>query len=332
MVYSKILYTLTGLLGTVIADDGVPVPILKSDFKKGDSPAQWAKGYPKQWGSEDFRIEGFGVVTDDEKYAVTYNRTHASFFDLDGSTKTPVSVLDLEVPQDYGADHLTVLAAPQGGYDLFVSIYRFDPWQWMFNQRRVSNDLKPVGEMGPYKVDRAVSFSKDGAVATRAGYIFNAHDPAVKIPLKGAAREVYGAGFTSDGKYVTTSGNPAAALFNATSGEKLLEYPKLPDQANWLGTAISPDDKYVWVYTDGTPWDRFYSLANLTAEPISSPNIAGPIQWSPDGKYVAVSGYSKIQVVKFPEGDVVQTWEAEYIPDPPYMRYSADVLSWTKDG
>ena len=90
-----------------------------------------------------------------------------------------------------------------------------------------------------------------------------------------------------------------------------MQYPPTNAQ-NWL-TKFSPDNKYV-IISLGTGYVQVYSLANLTAPPKvlgKFNNWIRAIEWSPDSKYLATGDTGRMQLWKFPEAELVQTWEVK---------------------
>ena len=325
------------LLSRAIADDDVPVPQLKNDFKKGDVPAQWANGYPKKWGSEDFGIQFNdpepddtfgGVVTEDEKYVVMFNGSHIRFVDLD--TKIDVSTFNLGNPPDSFLAGMTLRSKPQGGYDLLFSggESRYATPNVMF-RRRIASDLKPIGELESYLAGEIGDIDKNGRVASTGGYIYDLDTPDVaNVTLKDHP-SITGMSFSGDGQYLATVGwvDMSADLWNATTGERILQFPPTHAQ-NWL-TKISPDNKYV-IISLGTAKLQIYSLANLDAEPTvvnSFNDWIRSIEWTPNAKYLATGDRGRMQVWKFPEVELVQTWQINSTAKS-YDLYEPWGLSW----
>ncbi|KAF2866959.1 hypothetical protein BDV95DRAFT_598479 [Massariosphaeria phaeospora] len=320
------LYAFAGLLQAVASRSLVPradpdnvvlVPGLKSDMKKGDVPAQWAEGYPKKWDFEDFYLQFnkpepgdrfSGIVTENEKHLVMFNGSHATFVDLD--TNTTVTTFGLEITDNIIVGGLSVRSNPQGGYDLFT-----DTPAVVF-RRRVGSDFKLIGGVSSYPTGAIGDFDKNGRMATLDGIIYDLNNPDVdNVTFKNPPR-ITGMSFSGDAKYISTIGweDKSADLWNATSGEKILQFPPTNAQ-NWV-TKISPNNKHVAIGL-GTGFIQIYSLANLTAEP----KVLGPfnswiraMEWSPDSKWFATPDYGRVQLWKFPEGEHVQTWEVDGFP------------------
>jgi WD40 repeat protein len=328
MKFVQVLCPLTGLFQVAIsrtvsprkaADDPVPIPKFKSEFKKGEAPAQWADGYPKKWGSEDFSLHFnvpevddtfFSVITEDEKYAVMSNGSHATFFDL--NLNATVSTFNLGLQNKMTASIFIVRSVSQGGYDILTggTLRRYETPKTV-SQIRVSSDLRPTGNVSSYGGGEVGDFDKNGRMATTYGYIYDLNSPAT-VTLKDATG-ITGMSFSGDGQYISTVGwiDKTADLWNATTGDKILQFPPTNAQ-NWL-TKVSPDNKYV-VISLGTGYLQIYDLANLKAEP----RVLGPfnnwiraIEWSPDSKYLATGDTGRMQLWKFPEAQVAQTWEVD---------------------
>jgi len=336
MVSRGILCAFVGLFSTVASDDDeVLVPALKSDFKKGNSPAQWAKNYPKAWGSEDFRIGAYTTVTEDEKYAVGYNQTHASFFGLEVSSNTPISIVDLETPQGYYINDLRIRLTLQGGYDLLMNVEEEkSPYTLAITKRRVSSNLTPIGNMTLFRGGMMGDIDKNGRVVASSGYILDLNNPDSNITLKDPGLNIRYSSFSSDGQYLSTTGPGSADLYNATSGEKMFSYPQQQGMANWLDTKISPDGNSIAMVSDGPSGIQVFSLADLSAEPksIKKIDVFKSIAWSPNGQYLAVGDNGLLQVWRFPEVELVQTWEVDLRGiDYPYYA-GADIFFWSDNG
>jgi hypothetical protein len=304
-----------------LTDDGVLVPKLKSDFKKGNTSAQWAVGYPKKWGSEDFHFQFDvpepddifrGVVTEDEKYLAMFNGSHARFVDLDQNAT--VSTLGLGIPEGSYATGLWLRSIPQGGYHILTDVApgKYDSPS-MVSRIRVSSDLRPTGEPTLFQGGGIGDFDKTGRMATTHGFIYdlNSSDGA-QVTLKNAS-SITGMSFSGNGQYISTVGwqDKSADLYNATTGEKILQFPATNAQ-NWL-TKFSPDNKHI-VISLGTGYLQIYSVANLTASPIVLGKFNDwirSIEWSPDGMYLAAGDAGRMQLWKFPEVEIVQTWEVD---------------------
>ncbi|ORY04388.1 WD40-repeat-containing domain protein [Clohesyomyces aquaticus] len=328
MVASHFLYAFAGLLEVTLgrsvsprqtnsSNDLIPIPKFKFDFKKADVPAQWATGYPKKWGSEDSRLQFNvpipedifnGVLTDDEKYVGMFNGSHAMFVDLD--TRATISTFSLGPADSYNSG-LTVRKTSNGEYDVFItaSAYRYASTSKTV-RRHLTKDFQPVGEESFYDVGDIKAFDKDGRMATTDGYIIDVGSTNITIKLKNPPK-ISDMSFSSDGQYLSTVGwqDMSADLWNTTSGDRILQFPATNAQ-NWV-TRISPDNKYVLISL-GTGSIQLYSLANLTAQPTVLShfnNWIRNIEWSPDGKYLATGDDDRLQLWKFPEAVVVQTWE-----------------------
>lgn len=306
----------------VVADDGVLVPKLASDFKKGDTTAQWAIGYPKQWGSEDFHHvfsppdpeENFGAtVTEDEKYLVMFNGTHATFIDLDKNATA--STFSLDLPPEFHPSGPTVRSSTQGGYHVLTALADHSGYTpTRFSRTRISSDLKPIGNPTLLEAGNIGAFDKSGRMATTSGFIYDLDSlDKPKVTFQNISGTITDMSFSGDGEYIATVGwqTMTADLWNATTGERILEFPKTNAQ-NWV-TRISPDNKYVFISL-GTRYLQIYALDNLTAPPIELREFNDwmrALEWSPDGKYLAVGDSSRIQIWKFPEVERVQTWQVE---------------------
>ena len=349
MVALSVLCTFIGLLQavssrslksrTVTDDDVPPPPHLKTDFKKGDVSAQWAVGYPKAWGSEDFHLQFNdpvpndifdAVVTEDEQYVVMFNGSNVCFVDLD--TKSAVSTFDLGDSSGYILGGMKLRSDPQGGYNLLFSggRSRYDTPSVIF-RRRVSSDLNVVGELEFYPAGNIGDIDKSGRIATTGGYIYDLNGPeVVNLTLKDPPG-ITDMSFSGDGQYLSTVGwiDKSADLWNATSGDRILQFPATKAQ-NWV-TRISPDNEFVVISLGEPRLLQIYSLANLTADPIvisSFNDWIRSIEWSPDGQYLATGDRSRMRLWKFPEVELIQTWQVDTTAD----TYEVYGLLWLDGG
>jgi len=336
MVATVVLCAFLGLLrpadsrslpSWALAGDGIPVPKFKADFKKGDTPAQWAKGYPKKWGSEDSRFQYSvpnpedrfnAIVTEDEKYLAMFNGSHATFVDLE--SKATVSTFGLS--SEFVEIGQTIRVTPQGGYDLYT-----DGGSKVF-QRRLTSDFKPTGQLISYL--GAIADFQGKNLVTSTGTTFNIYDVSnpnsTTIELKIPSQEKQ-ASLSSDGQYlsITSLFGDSADLWNATTGDRILQFPV---GGSWL-TKISPDGKYVALSHDGVD---VYSLADLAAPPQKLGGFnyrVKQMEWSPDGKYLATGDNGRMRLWQFPEGQLMQTWEADF-PQEYTMQISG--LTWLDGG
>jgi WD40 repeat protein len=311
----------SSLPSRALAADGIPVPKFKTDFQKGNVSAQWAEGYPKQWGAEDSRFDfgGWqpelydfvfnGIVTEDEKYLAMINGTHATFVDLDSNATVSTFALSPGVKE---AGNM-IRSLPQGGYELWTSEPRIDGDSNTY-QRRLTSELKPTGELSKYRGGfRALQGSKMVANTFKSYIIYDLSSPNRTGITLSNPPAIYDISFSSDARYLSSVGwtDRSADLWNTTTGEKILQFPKTNAQ-NWI-TRISPDDRYVFLGL-GTGYVQVYALANLTAEPIvldGFNNWVRQAEWSPDGKYLATGDSDRMRIWKFPEVEVVQTWQLE---------------------
>ncbi|KAF1833488.1 WD40 repeat-like protein [Decorospora gaudefroyi] len=301
------------------------LPHLTSDFNNGNTSAQLAQGYPQKWGSEELRFQFndpqvqdvfSAVVTEDEKYLAMLNGSHVRFVDLD--TKDVVSTIDMGAPSDTRLPDLVLRATRQGGYDLLSNAGDIF-------QRRLGPDLKPIGEVVTYPDDRIGAFDNTGRVATTEGYIYDLNNPKttrVTLDITHTTPSFIRAmSFSDDGQYLSTVGS-SADLWNATSGEKIFEFPA--ERPETRLTTFSPDSKYVAVAAS-LSHIQLYSLSELSAEPTMLGPFRGlisDIAWSPDSKYLAAGDFSRVQLWKFPEVGLVQTWTTDS------SSYTSSSLSW----
>lgn len=318
----------------------IVVPVLISDFAKNDVSAQWASGYPKEWGSEDFHYQFSvpdpedcfnGVVTEDEKHLVMFNGTHVTFIDLE--TNSTVSTFRIKIPENILALGLTIRSVPQGGYDLLVNVApnRYD-YPSMTIRTRLSPDLKLVGDPTHYQGGIG-SISKQGRIATTYGYIYDLESSNDTSVVMEGQPHITDLSFSPDGVHLASVSwqKATADLWNATSGKKIFEFPAT-NVENWV-TRFSPDGKYIAISLgSGKNSIQVYSLDDLATEPtvLQSFNFwIRAVEWSPDSKYIATGDKQRMQVWKMPEAQVVQTWEVEGTFN---SVFELSGLTWLDDG
>lgn len=307
---------------TVLANN-ILVPKTKSNFAQDNQPARWSVGYPKEWGSEDYRYEistpdpedNFNTAfADDEKVLVLSNQTHASLIDLDKNTTA--SIFPLSVPAKDFVVSLSVRAAAQGGYDLFfgVGTYIYDTPSTTFRQQ-IGSDFQPSGEPISYRGGIG-AISKQGKLVTLDGYVYDLSttDDTPVATLNGQP-DVTDFSFAPDGVHLASVSYQAqtADLWNATSGEKIFAFPPTKSQ-NWV-TRFSPDGKYVaFGLGSSNNTVQIYQLSNLTEAPIEIRgfnNWPRSVEWSPDSKQIAVADVPRLRVFNVPSTDVAQSWEVD---------------------
>jgi hypothetical protein len=326
-------------------NDDIPLPKLLSDFKKGDVPAKWAQGYPKKWGSEEFNLhfnvpvpeDMFnGIITDDEKYVVMFNGTHVTFVDLD--TKTAMSTFSLEIPPGAVSSNFRLRATPQGGYDVLTSVGESkyaNPFAIL--RKRIASDLKPTGGLISYKDVGDIGDIRNGKLATTGGHIVDLDSSnSTNVMLKNPP-DITSMSFSGDGQYLSTVGwqDRSADLWNATSGEKILQFSPTKMQ-NWA-TKVSPDGKYVVVSLGSGNGPlrnalQIYAIANLTAPPIILSSFNSDIRsidFSPDSKQLVACDNGRLRLWSIPEAEILQTWEIDLDP---YDRFPAAAPVWLDDG
>jgi WD40 repeat protein len=131
-----------------------------------------------------------------------------------------------------------------------------------------------------------------------------------------------------------------ADLWNATSGEKIFQFPETKAQ-NWV-TQFSPDGKYIAIALGSSNNTiQLYTLGNLTAPPIEIKGFKDwprYLDWSPDSSTLAVADIGRLQMFKVPSREVVQTWEIDmagsvYSPTGVSFLENGNKLTWMyRDG
>lgn len=324
--------TRTNSFQTVEAAAKAP-PDLLSDFQQNNVSAKWAEGYPKEWGSESFKLEYplplgsstsfFAAVSKDEKILALTNGTHAKVFKMDNMTL--VSEFPLKINWAY---RILLRSAPEGQHDLFATSYEYNNPDGSAPTRkiRLSPDGIPTGQETDYN-GRLSSFdiqsiSNDGrrllTLQSTRVFVYDVDDPSKNLTLNQHSDSVMSAIFSPDGKYIATAAwDGYGKLWNATSGELVYSFGPSGGQ-NWL-TRFSPDGKYVLVAVgSGTkvkPHVKIWSLTNLTAEPIEFaglfPDWVRSAEWTSDGEYLAIGSYGKMIVYSMNQRQIVQTWQME---------------------
>lgn len=312
--------------------NNIVVPKTKQDFVKNNVTAKWAPSYPKEWGSEDFHYQ-FGtpdpddnfnaVITEDEKILVLANRTHAKIINLE--TNSTTSIFQLQVPEKDFVTGLSVRPATKGGYDLFTGVGRY-----IYNaasttiRQRIGSDFNPVGTPITYQGPIG-AISKQGKLASLRGYIYDLEttsDTPVAT-LKGQP-DLTDFSFSPDGIHLATVSwhEETADLWNATSGEKIFQFPATKSQ-NWL-TRFSPDGKYIaFALGSANNTVQIYQLSNLTAAPIEIKGFNDwprQFEWNPTSHQIAIGDDGRVKIYNVPSKELVQTWKVDVVDSiyPPY--------------
>jgi WD40 repeat protein len=330
MIITHLLLVSTGLLRTASARslrtreglvNNILVPQEKSDFTKNGISAQWASGYPKEWGFEDLHCQFnepdpedtfTSTITLDERYLVMGNGTHIRFIDLErNSTASTIAIV---MPDRIRALTLMSRPAPQGGYDVFTggsSGGKYDIISTTVHVR-LSSDLEPIGKPSNYQ-GGVGDISKQGKLASLSGYIYDLEGTDTPIAKLTGQPDITDLSFSPDGFHLASvSWNAETAdLWNATSGEKIYQFPATKAQ-NWV-TQFSPDGNYIAIALGSSNNTiQIYTLGNLTAPPIEIKGFNDwprNLDWSPGSKSLVVSDRDRLRIFKVPSREVVQTWE-----------------------
>lgn len=326
---SNTVCAFVGLVQAAAAQDlryelvnSIVVPKLKLDFAKNNVSAQYAPSFPKEWGSESFKYKFnepapndhfSGTVTEDQKYLVMHNGSHIRFADL--TSNSTVTTFDLGKPDKYALLELTLRSSPVGGYDVLANAgpsRNDEPSAVLY--RHVGADLKPTSSEPSIYTGGFGALSKQGKLATTAGYVYDLNNNGTAVTLEGAP-SITDASFSPDGVHLSTVSWHAetADLWNASSGSRIFKFPETKAQ-NW-NTRFSPNGKYV-VITAGSSNNTvlIYTLANLTANPIT---LAGfndwprQIAWSQTGDHFAVSDQGRVRIWHIPSAQLLQTWQVD---------------------
>jgi hypothetical protein len=313
---------------TVLVNN-VAQPKTIHEFSKDNVTAKWAPGYPKDWGSEDYHhmfntpnpAETFyGVITDDGKVLVTFNRTHAELFDL--VNNVTASIFPLEVPDTpRGLFVAGALARPatQSGYDVFYGVvsYAYETWRTTFRQR-VGSDLKPIGTAITYD-SQLSAISNQGKMATLDSQIFDlATTNNTPIATLQPQPDIFELSYSPDGVYLASVSTKLAeaSLWNATSGTKIFAFP-VTEAGNYNPhTRFSPDGKYLAIALgkySGTI--QIYTVQNLTAPPVEFKfDIKYDVfDWSPDSQQIVICDNGRLRIFDVPSKEVVQTWQVDAV-------------------
>ncbi|KAF2831421.1 prolyl oligopeptidase [Ophiobolus disseminans] len=326
--------------------NNIVVPKEISNFAKDGASAQWASGYPKEWGSENYHYQfnepdpedSFSAgITPDEKYLAMNNGTHITFINLEKNTTA--STLALVMPKKILALSLTLRHAPQGGYDVFASGSNGgkNGITTATVRIRVSSNLTAIGNFSTYQGGIG-AISKQGRLASLSGYIYDMEGTDTPIATLTDRPDLTDLSFSPDGIHLASVSWRArtADLWNATSGQKIYQFPATNAQ-NWV-TRFSPDGRYLAIAVgSNNNTIQLYTLGNLTAPPTEMKVFNGwprALDWSPDSKTLAVADENRLRIFNVPSGEVIQTWEVEgvrYGPSPSGVSFLAEGkrLTWT---
>jgi WD40 repeat protein len=319
---------------TVLVNN-VLVPKTKTNFAKDNVTARWAPGYPKEWGSEDYYYQindpepddnfHFAFAEDGKVLALT-NSTHAKIFDL--SKNTSVSTFPLDGPTKNFVTDLKIWPAAQGGYELFAgyAAYQYDIPK-VTHRQSIDSDLIPVGTPIEYQGPIG-AISKEGKMASLTGYIYDltTTDNTPIATIEGQP-DLTDFSFNPDGvRLASVSWHAMTAdLWNATSGQKVFEFPSTQSQ-NWAAR-FSPDGKYI-LFVLGSPKNtiQIYQSANLSAAPIEIKGFNDwprNFAWSPTGEQLAVGDPNRLRIFNIPSQKIIQTWEVDVLgyPIPPTGKF-----------
>jgi hypothetical protein len=237
MFANHLLLASTVLLPTVSSNslrardasvNNVLIPGGKTNFAKDGVSAQWAAGYPKEWGSvnnhyqfnEPDPEDSFAsAITPDEKYLEMPNGTHVKFVDLEKNSTT--TIIALAMPERIRTWTLMLRPAPQSGhvvlssgtsggkYDVISATVRI----------RLPADLSPVGKHSVYPGEIG-AITAQGKVASLSGYIYDLEGTETPSSLHTGQPNLTGMNFSPDGQRLASVSWHAgtADLWNVTSG------------------------------------------------------------------------------------------------------------------
>jgi len=335
---------------TEVLVNNIVVPREKSDFTKDGVSAQWASGYPKEWGSEDYQYQFnepdpedtfTSAITPDEKYLAMSNGTHVTFVDLEKNSTA--ATLAHTMPDRILALSLMLRPAPQGGYDVFTSGSSGGKYDVISAtvRTRLSSDLKPIGDPSTYQ-GAVGDISKQGKLAALSGNIYDLEGSDTPIATLTDQPDITDLSFSPDGVHLASVSWHAqtADLWNATSGQKIFQFPATKAQ-NWV-TQFSPDGKYIAIALGSSNNTiQVYTLGNLTAPPTEIKGFNDwprNLDWSTDSKTLTVADSGRLRIFKVPSREVVQTWEvdgSENVLSPYGVSFldNGNKLTWTyRDG
>lgn len=302
--------------------NNIIIPKTKADFQKDNATAKWASGYPKEWGSEDFNyqlnvpdpeVNFNAVITEDENFLFMYNGSYVEIVDL--NKNTTVSGFVFEVPEKLLAVAFSVRSATQG-YDVLVGAgtYKYNSPDTTLRQH-VGTNLAPVGPKILYQ-GAIGAISKQGKLVTTAGYVYDLETTDdVPVATLSGQPQLSDFSFGPDGVHLSSVDweKETADLWNATSGEKIYEFPATKAQ-NWF-TRFSPDGKYVaFGLGSSNNTIQIYTLANFTAAPIEIHgfnNWPRQMEWHPDSRHVAVGDDGRLRIYHLPDQSIIQTWQVD---------------------
>lgn len=328
--------------GFEITEDGIAIPKPRRDFSKNNVSAQWAPGYPKAWGSENFRLQEeapdpqsdfWGAVTPNEKYVALLNGSHIKFLDVETKHILPVTEM---YPEGTRSQQTVLRPAPGGEHNIFLLASRLNDSSDHLYRHRFSSSVIPTGDWSTYS-GTFLSFSENFRMITTTGVIYDMSRPNQTVTsISYDPNERYYNVLNPDGRYVVTSDythetrNVTITLWNATSGQEIGVLPR--DDVAALYVAFSRDNKYIATCGPDYSKDmitRFYRVDDLTAPPIALPNARMNIcslQWNPDSSLVAQIQSASLYIWKFPELILYQAWETDY------PRQSVEDIVWLDGG
>ncbi|KAH7128099.1 WD40-repeat-containing domain protein [Dendryphion nanum] len=315
----------------------IPVPKLRSDFKKSNVSASWAPGHPKGWSEakKKFTIDHpplptnvEAVITDDGKFLLLTNITDTNVIEID--TGKVVTSLPLKYPLDWVQTSISM--APEGAFD-FLAATASQQGQQIVTQQRFSKDGVPVGPA----VDREGYFSiynYDATVVDGDGrrlllaiddssnevYVYDLDKVnGSAVTLTGHTDHLISVVYSPDNKTIATSGfDGHTKLWEAATGKEVADIPpEKPEMAditqNWI-TRFSPDGKTL-LYSVGSPLPevKLVPVNNLTDVTTLGPfnYWVRTAEWNADASLLALGGFGWLIVLRSSDLTVVQEWRID---------------------
>jgi WD40 repeat protein len=335
---------------------------LDSDFQKDGDPPSWAPGYPKLWGSEYWKIStsshpgeqvtAASATSDEKLLAITFS-SKICIFALDGLEL--LTVLEVEKGRQFGS--IEFAKSPSGGEEGYVLAsysVNFFPVVPGTEQIRIwyldheGKEKKPgsQGEVAapgsiPTFISSCFNSAGDTLLYSHMKYEPNTRIFALdvktgkeKFVMEGHPQQIMAVEFSPNDEYIaSTASDGVLKLYRGDTGELIKNYGPTGGQ-NWA-VAFSPDSKNIAVSRGGRVASTFvWSTDDQRSFPTTLTGQRGwqrVIQWSPDGKRVAIGAADgRLVVYNVRVMTLEQVWQLAEM-DGRWMREVTEV-KWLQGG